>query len=92
MPTFENTMVRPRDERVRCSIDVARTFYTVSSADATAEIQEIDEKLAPLMAAHQDAIQLDARCTGGSRRCTTSSTTSSSTPSSATWSSGTSAR
>ena len=38
----------------------SRTFYTVSSADATPEIQEIEETLAPLMSAHQDSIQLDA--------------------------------
>lgn len=57
-PTFENTMValeRSGDLLGR----VARTFYTVSSADATAEIQEIDEALAPLMSAHRDAIALD---------------------------------
>ena len=58
MPTFENTMLPL--ERAGALLDrVARTFYTVSSADATAEIQEIEEALAPLMAAHQDAIQLD---------------------------------
>ena len=60
MPTFENTMValeRSGDLLGR----VARTFYTVSSADATAQIQEIDEALAPLMAAHQDAVQLDGQ-------------------------------
>ncbi len=36
----------------------------MSSADATAEIQEIDEALAPLMAAHQDAVQLDGQLYG----------------------------
>ena len=41
--------------------DVARTFYTVSSADATPDIQQIEETLAPLMSAHQDSIQLDAQ-------------------------------
>jgi len=58
MPTFENTMValeRSGDLLGR----VARTFYTVSSADATSEIQQIQETLAPLMAAHHDAVQLD---------------------------------
>ena len=39
---------------------VAHAFYTVSSADATPAIQEIDEELAPLMSAHQDAILLDS--------------------------------
>ncbi|WP_127818909.1 M3 family metallopeptidase [Microbacterium sp. CPCC 204701] len=59
MPTFENTMV-PLEESGKLLGDVARTFYTVSSADATPQIQEIEEKLAPLMSAHQDSIQLDA--------------------------------
>lgn len=59
MPTFENTMV-PLEESGKLLGDVARTFYTVSSADATPEIQEIEETLAPLMSAHQDSIQLDS--------------------------------
>jgi peptidyl-dipeptidase Dcp len=59
MPTFENTMVR-LEESGRLLGDVARTFYTVSSADATADIQAIEEELAPLMSAHNDSIELDA--------------------------------
>ena len=59
MPTFENTLI-PLEESGRVLGDVARTFYTVSSADATDEIQEIEETLAPLMSAHQDSIQLDS--------------------------------
>lgn len=59
MPTFENTLV-PLEESGRLLGDVARAFYTVSSADATDEIQAIEEELAPLMAAHQDSIQLDS--------------------------------
>ncbi|MGH8955894.1 MAG: M3 family metallopeptidase [Microbacterium sp.] len=59
MPTFENTIEAL--ERSGELLDrVAHAFYTVTSADATPEIQEIDEQLAPLMAAHQDAITLDA--------------------------------
>jgi peptidyl-dipeptidase Dcp len=59
-PTFENTLVAL--ERSGELLDrVAHAFYTVSSADATPEIQEIDEQLAPLMAAHEDAIRLDAQ-------------------------------
>ncbi|WP_394280056.1 M3 family metallopeptidase [Microbacterium sp.] len=58
-PTFANTL-----ERLEAAGDllgrVARTFYTVSSAHATPEIQEIDAALAPLMSAHDDAVQLDA--------------------------------
>ncbi len=59
MPTFENTLEAL--ERSGELLDrVAHAFYTVSSADATPEIQAIDEELAPLMAAHEDAITLDA--------------------------------
>lgn len=60
MPTFENTLI-PLEESGKLLGDVARTFYTVSSADATPEIQAIEEELAPLMSAHQDSIQLDAQ-------------------------------
>jgi len=59
MPTFENTMVA-LESSGKLLGDIARTFYTVSSADATPEIQDIEEKLAPLMSAHQDSIELDA--------------------------------
>ncbi|WP_431800834.1 M3 family metallopeptidase [Microbacterium sp. bgisy203] len=57
--SFENTMI-PLERSGDLLGSVARTFYTVSSADATPEIQEIDETLAPLMSAHRDAITLDA--------------------------------
>lgn len=60
MPTFENTLI-PLEESGKLLGDVARTFYTVSSADATPEIQAIEEELAPLMSAHEDSIQLDAQ-------------------------------
>jgi peptidyl-dipeptidase Dcp len=60
MPTFENTMV-PLETSGRLLGDVSRTFYTVSSADATPAIQEIEETLAPLMSAHYDSIQLDTQ-------------------------------
>ncbi len=59
MPTFENTMVA-LEASGKLLGDVSRTFYTVSSADATPQIQEIEEKLAPLMSAHQDSIELDS--------------------------------
>ncbi|MDL9979584.1 M3 family metallopeptidase [Microbacterium sp. ASV49] len=58
MPTFENTL-EPLERSGELLHRVASTFYTVSSADATDEIQAIEEELAPLMSAHQDAIQLD---------------------------------
>lgn len=60
MPTFANTMV-PLEQAGSTLDRVAHAFYTVSSADATPEIQEIDEELAPLMAAHEDTIHLDAQ-------------------------------
>ena len=59
VPTFENTMI-PLERSGDLLGRVSRAFYTVSSAHATDEIQQIDETLAPLMSAHQDAIQLDA--------------------------------
>jgi peptidyl-dipeptidase Dcp len=59
MPTFENTMVL-LEASGKLLGDVARTFYTVSSADATPEIQQIEETLAPLMSAHNDSIELDS--------------------------------
>ena len=58
-PTFENTMI-PLERSGELLGTVARTFYTVSSADATDAIQEVEEALAPLMSAHRDAIALDA--------------------------------
>ncbi len=58
MPTFENTMV-PLERSGELLGRISRTFYTVSSADGTPEIQQIEETLAPLMSAHADAIGLD---------------------------------
>ncbi len=58
-PTFENTLVA-LERSGELLGTVARTFYTVSSAGATDDIQQVDEALAPLMSAHHDAIQLDA--------------------------------
>ncbi len=60
MPTFENTL-EPLERAGELLDRVARTFYTVSSADASEDIQEIEEALAPLMSAHHDAIQLDSQ-------------------------------
>ncbi|MBF4560785.1 M3 family metallopeptidase [Microbacterium sp. VKM Ac-2870] len=57
-PTFENTMVALERSGDLLG-QVARTFYTVASADGTPEIQEIEQSLAPLMSAHQDAVQLN---------------------------------
>ena len=59
MPTFENTLVA-LESSGKLLGEISRTFYTVSSADATPEIQEIEEQLAPLMSAHHDSIELDS--------------------------------
>lgn len=58
MPTFENT-IEALERSGELLERVAHAFYTVSSADATPEVQAIDEQLAPLMAAHTDAVTLD---------------------------------
>ncbi len=62
-PTFENTL-EAWERSGETLARVAATFYTVSSADAGAAIQDVDETLAPLMTAHQDAIILDAALYG----------------------------
>lgn len=57
-PTFENT-IEDLERSGELLDDVSHAFYTVSSADGTPEIQQIEEALAPRMAAHNDAITLD---------------------------------
>ncbi|WP_144873165.1 M3 family metallopeptidase [Microbacterium sp. 1.5R] len=59
MPTFENT-VEALERSGELLDRVSHAFYTVSSADATPEIQAVDEQLAPLMSAHHDAVTLDS--------------------------------
>jgi len=59
-PTVENTLVAV--ERSGHLLHVAATvFYNVASADSTDELAELEEEIAPLLAAHQDAIFLDQR-------------------------------
>ena len=57
--TFENTM-EPLERSGELLHRTLHTFYTVSSADATAEIQAIDEELAPRVSAHLDAILMNS--------------------------------
>ncbi len=57
-PDFWNTLL-PLERAGELLDRVSRAFFNVSSADATPEIQSIDEQLAPLMSAHGDAIALD---------------------------------
>jgi peptidyl-dipeptidase Dcp len=59
-PTFENTIVAlERSGRVLGR--VAAVFYNKSSADSSEYTSELEEEIAPLYAAHTDAIRLDAR-------------------------------
>ncbi|HEU4849412.1 MAG TPA: M3 family metallopeptidase, partial [Terrimesophilobacter sp.] len=59
-PTFENTMI-PLEQSGQTLLRVARVFYNKSSSDSSDFTNELEEKLAPLMAAHEDAIKLDSR-------------------------------
>lgn len=59
-PTFANTMLPL--ERSGLALDrVLAVFENASSADTSAEIEEVDARFAPLLAAHRDAILLDQR-------------------------------
>ncbi|GAA3741625.1 M3 family metallopeptidase [Leifsonia bigeumensis] len=59
-PTFENTMI-PLEQSGQTLLRVARVFYNKSSSDSSDFTNELEEKLAPLMAAHEDAIKLDSQ-------------------------------
>lgn len=59
MPSFENTMV-PLEHSGQTLARVSRVFYNKTSADSNDVVNELEEHIAPLMAAHQDAITLDA--------------------------------
>lgn len=57
-PTFENTLVAL--ERSGAILRrVAAVFFNQSSADSSAFTNELEEELAPQLAAHEDAIRLD---------------------------------
>ena len=60
MPTFENTMVA-LEKSGRVLDRVAVVFFNKSSSDSTDFTNELEEKLAPLLAAHSDAIRLDSQ-------------------------------
>ncbi|MFM9878536.1 MAG: M3 family metallopeptidase [Rhodoglobus sp.] len=59
LPTFENTMI-PLEKSGQLLDRVATVFYNKSSADSTDFTNELEEEIAPLLAAHSDAIKLDA--------------------------------
>ena len=59
-PTFENTIAAL--ERAGALLDrVAGTFFNISGSNSTDEVQEIQAELAPKLAAHSDAIHLNAK-------------------------------
>ena len=58
--TFENTML-PFERSGRILSRVATVFFNKTSADSSDFTNALEEELAPLLAAHSDAIRLDAR-------------------------------
>jgi peptidyl-dipeptidase Dcp len=59
-PTFENTFL-PLERSGRVLDRVSAVFYNQSSADSSEFTNDLEEEIAPLYAAHHDAILLDAR-------------------------------
>jgi peptidyl-dipeptidase Dcp len=60
MPTFENTMV-PIEQSGRTLNRVATVFFNKSSADSSDFTNELEERIAPMLSAHADAIRLDSQ-------------------------------
>jgi peptidyl-dipeptidase Dcp len=58
MPTFENTFL-PLERSGQILTRVAEVFFNKSSSDSTDFTNELEEEIAPLLAAHEDAIRLD---------------------------------
>jgi len=59
-PTLENTFL-PLERSGQVLHRVSAVFYNKSSADGNEFTNELEEEIAPLYAAHSDAIRLDAR-------------------------------
>ena len=60
MPLFENTLV-PLEQSGQLLERVANVFFNKSSADSSDFTNELEEKVAPKLAAHGDAILLDSQ-------------------------------
>jgi peptidyl-dipeptidase Dcp len=58
-PTFENTLI-PLEKSGQMLERVATVFFNKSSADSSDFTNNVEEKVAPLLAAHSDAIKLDS--------------------------------
>ncbi len=59
-PTFENTLVA-LERSGQLLTRVSHVFFTLSSADSTPELHDLEAEVSPLLAAHRDAITLDSR-------------------------------
>jgi len=59
VPSFENTMI-PLERSGQILDRVATVFFNKSSADSNDFTDELEEQIAPKLAAHSDAIKLDA--------------------------------
>ncbi|MBX3100171.1 MAG: M3 family metallopeptidase [Salinibacterium sp.] len=60
MPTFENTMI-PLEKAGQVLERVATVFFNKASADGNDATAQLEEEIAPLLAAHSDAIKLDSQ-------------------------------
>lgn len=60
MPSFENTFI-PLEQAGQTLERVANVFFNKSSSDSNDATNDLEEKIAPLLAAHSDAIKLDAQ-------------------------------
>jgi peptidyl-dipeptidase Dcp len=60
MPSFENTLI-PLERSGQILERVATVFFNQSSADSTDFTNALEEEIAPLLAAHSDAIRLDSQ-------------------------------
>lgn len=58
-PTFDNTIV-PLERSGQILSRVATVFFNKSSADSNDFTNELEEEIAPLLASHSDAIQLNS--------------------------------
>jgi peptidyl-dipeptidase Dcp len=59
-PTFENT-IEALETAGPLLTRVAAAFFTVSAADGRPPIRDLEERIAPRLAAHEDAIHLNSR-------------------------------
>jgi peptidyl-dipeptidase Dcp len=57
--TFDNTLV-PLERSGQTLARVARVFFNKSSSDSSDFTNELEERIAPQLAAHEDAIKLDS--------------------------------